>query len=260
LAPIRFDQVRQVTRDQMEILRDFQEATTGNRPPGDRLRLFGETFTVGPEYATLSTPNEEDLAEIVASVEAAARQAQVVIYSGHSHESGQTNNYPADFIRTVAHAVIDAGADIYVAHGPHVLRGIELYGDGIIFYSVGDFLFQNETVPRQPSDNYQNYGLDPEAVAADFYDARNSRGGGFPARQQVWESIVPLVRFDSDGLASVELHPITLGFGLPRPQRGRPLLATGELAQKIISELREYSEGFGTEIEFRDGVGVVRLR
>jgi poly-gamma-glutamate synthesis protein (capsule biosynthesis protein) len=244
----------------MEILRDFQEATTGNRPPGDRLRLFGETFTVGPEYATLSTPNEEDLAEIVASVEAAARQAQVVIYSGHSHESGQTNNYPADFIRTVAHAVIDAGADIYVAHGPHVLRGIELYGDGIIFYSVGDFLFQNETVPRQPSDNYQNYGLDPEAVAADFYDARNSRGGGFPARQQVWESIVPLVRFDSDGLASVELHPITLGFGLPRPQRGRPLLATGELAQKIISELREYSEGFGTEIEFRDGVGVVRLR
>ena len=260
LAPIRHDEVRQVTQDQMELLRDFQEAATGTRPSGDRLRIFGETVTVGPEYATLSTPNEGDLAEIVASVEAAARQADFVIYSGHSHESGQTNNYPADFIRTVAHAVIDAGADIYVAHGPHVVRGIELYGDGIIFYSVGDFLFQNETVPRQPSDNYGNYGLDPEAVAADFYDARNSRGGSFPARQQVWESIVPLVRFDSDGLASVELHPITLGFGLPRPQRGRPLLATGELAEKIISELQEYSEGFGTEIEIRDGVGVVRLR
>ena len=42
--------------------------------------------------------------------------------------------------------------------------------------------------------------------------------------------------------------------------RGRPLLATGELAQKILSEVQEYSEGFGTEIEIRDGVGVVRVR
>jgi poly-gamma-glutamate capsule biosynthesis protein CapA/YwtB (metallophosphatase superfamily) len=259
LAPIRYDQLRQLTEDQMELLRDFQEATTGRRPSGDRLRLFGETFTVGPEYASLTTPNEEDLAEIVASVKAAAREADIVIYSGHSHERGQAANYPADFIRTVAHAVIDAGADIYVGHGPHILRGIELYGDGIIFYSVGDFLFQNETVPRQPWDNYERYGLGPEAVAADFYDARQ-RTGGFPAQQQVWESVVPLVRYENGALASVELHPITLGFGLPRPQRGRPLLATGELARKIIADVQEYSTGYGTEIAFRDGVGVVRVR
>lgn len=259
LAPMRFQQVRQVTQDQMDILRDFQEATTGSRPSGDRLRLFGETITVGPEYATVTTPDEGDLAEIVAAVKAADRQADIVIFSGHSHERGETNNYPADFIRTVAHAAIDAGADIYVAHGPHVLRGIELYEGGIIFYSVGDLVFQNETVPRQPEDNYQRYDLGPEAVAADFYDARN-RSGGFPARQQVWESVVPLVRFEDGALASVELHPITLGFGLPRPQRGRPLLANGELAEKIIGEIQEYSTGYGTEIDFRDGVGVVRIR
>lgn len=259
LAPIRSDRVRQVTEGQMENLRDFQEAATGRRPTGDRLRLFGEVFVVGPEYATLTTPNEGDLAEIVASVDAAKRQADIVIFSSHSHEQGKTNNYPAEFIRTVAHAVIDAGADIFVAHGPHVLRGIELYGGGIIFYSVGDFLFQNETVPRQPADNYQRYDLGPEAVAADFYDARQ-RTGGFPARQQVWESVVPLVRFEDGALASVELHPITLGFGLPRPQRGRPLLASGELARKIIGDVQEYSAEYGTEIRFRDGVGVVTVR
>ncbi len=259
LAPIRYDRIRTLTPDQMEALRDFRETVTGRRPDGERLRLFGETFTVGSEYGSITIADEDDLAEIVASVDAARRQASLVIYSGHSHERGRTNNDPADFIREVAHAVIDAGADIYLAHGPHVLRGIELYNGGIIFYSLGDFLFQNETVPRQPADNYERYGLGPDELAPDFFD-RRQRSGGFPARRQVWESIVPLVRYEGGKLASVELHPITLGFGLPRPQRGRPLLATGELARKIISDLKEYSAEYGTEIVFEDGIGVVRVR
>ena len=259
LAPIRYDRTYQVTEEQMEMLRDFQEATVRRRSSGERIRLFGQTVTVGPEYRSVTTLHEGDLAEIVASVDAAKRQADFVIFSGHSHESGETNNYPADFIETLAHAVIDAGADIYLAHGPHVLRGIELYNGGIIFYSLGDLVFQNETVPRQPADNYERYRLSPDAVVPDFYDARQ-RTGGFPSRPQVWESIVPLVRYDEEGLVSVELHPITLGHGLPRPQRGRPLLATGELAEKIIADVVEYSEAYGTRIEFRDGVGVVRVR
>lgn len=259
LAPIRYDETVQLTGEQMDILRDFREATAGDRPSGDRLRLFGETFVEGPEYAEMTVPNQEDLEEIVHSVDAAARQAELVVFSSHSHERGETNNYPADFIRTLAHAVIDAGADIFLAHGPHVLRGIELYKDGIIFYSLGDFVFQNETVPRQPEDNYARYDLGPEAVAADFYDARQATGG-FPSRQQIWESVVPLVRFEGGALASVELHPITLGFGLPRPQRGRPLLATGELARKIIGDVQEYSAEYGTEIRFRDGIGILTIR
>ena len=63
---------------------------------------------VAEEYRSVTTPNEGDLAEIVASVQEARRQADIVIFSGHSHEGGRTNNYPADFIETVAHAVIDA--------------------------------------------------------------------------------------------------------------------------------------------------------
>jgi poly-gamma-glutamate synthesis protein (capsule biosynthesis protein) len=221
--------------------------------------MFGESFRVGDEYRSVTTVNEGDLAEIVASVEEAKRQANFVIFSSHSHESGRTNNYPADFIIEVAHAVIDAGADIFLAHGPHVLRGIEIYKGKPIFYSLGDFLFQNETVPRQPADNYENYRLGPEAVAPDFFDARQ-RTGGFPSRPQVWEAFVPLVRFQDGELSGIELHPITLGHGLDRPQRGRPLLATGELARKIIDETREYSQPWGTEIAFENGIGVVRIR
>ncbi len=259
LSPIRFDRTYQITSDQMAALRSYREGTGAGVGQGETLRLFGETFRVGDEYATLTTPNEDDLAEIVASVEEAKRQANIVIFSSHSHESGRTNNYPADFIKVVAHAVIDAGADIFLAHGPHVLRGIEIYKGKPIFYSLGDFVFQNETVTRQPSDNYESRGLGPDAVAQDFYDARQ-RTGGFPSRPQIWESFVAIVRFQGDELTGVDLHPITLGHGLDRPQRGRPLLATGDLAQKIIDETREYSEPFGTEIEFMNGIGVIRFR
>lgn len=39
-----------------------------------------------------------------------------------------------------AHSIIDAGADLVIGHGPHVLRGIELYKNKLIAYSLGNFL------------------------------------------------------------------------------------------------------------------------
>lgn len=41
--------------------------------------------------------------------------------------------------RAFAHAVIDAGADLVLGSGPHVIRGIERYRDRLIAYSLGDF-------------------------------------------------------------------------------------------------------------------------
>ena len=37
------------------------------------------------------------------------------------------------------HSVIDAGADLVLGHGPHVLRGMEMYKDRLIVYSMGNF-------------------------------------------------------------------------------------------------------------------------
>ena len=39
-----------------------------------------------------------------------------------------------------AHTAVDAGADLVLGHGPHVLRGFELYKDKFIAYSLGNFL------------------------------------------------------------------------------------------------------------------------
>lgn len=42
-------------------------------------------------------------------------------------------------LRTFTHLVVDAGADLVLGHGPHVLRGMEVYSDRLIAYSLGNF-------------------------------------------------------------------------------------------------------------------------
>jgi Bacterial capsule synthesis protein PGA_cap len=41
--------------------------------------------------------------------------------------------------RLFSHSVIDAGADLVIASGPHVLRGMQLYHGKVIAYSLGNF-------------------------------------------------------------------------------------------------------------------------
>ncbi|MBQ7737624.1 MAG: CapA family protein [Oscillospiraceae bacterium] len=46
-----------------------------------------------------------------------------------------------------ARAAIDAGANIVVGHGPHRLQTAETYNGGVIFYSLGNFVFGGNTAP-----------------------------------------------------------------------------------------------------------------
>src|SRR3989338_1740901 len=43
--------------------------------------------------------------------------------------------------QTLAHDFIDAGADLIIGHHPHVVQNIEEYNDKLIFYSLGNFIF-----------------------------------------------------------------------------------------------------------------------
>ncbi len=62
-----------------------------------------------------------------------------------------------------------------------------------------------------------------------------------------------------DRLTGLTLHPISLGFGQPRAQRGRPILAAPALGEKIIADVRKFSAAWGTVVDYRDGVGVVTV-
>ncbi|MGD0275642.1 MAG: CapA family protein [Syntrophales bacterium] len=62
-----------------------------------------------------------------------------VIVNFHWGQEG--SNYPSQSQIDFAHYSIDAGADLIIGHHPHVLQGVEKYKNGIIVYSLGNFLF-----------------------------------------------------------------------------------------------------------------------
>ncbi|HEX8139038.1 MAG TPA: CapA family protein [Pyrinomonadaceae bacterium] len=94
--------------------------------------------------------NLNDVETARRAVANAAARADLVIVSFHGGAEGPTNqhvpNGPEVYLgeargdlRKFTHAVIDAGADIVIGHGPHVVRGLELYRDRLIAYSLGNF-------------------------------------------------------------------------------------------------------------------------
>ncbi len=260
LPPTEFAAMRSVG-EALGLFTDQDGNPTGteeNRP--GEFRLFRQWFAPG-DVATIRTKaNQSDVDAIAAVVSNASRLADYVIVTIHAHEQLGRREVPAEFLQPFAHAMIDAGADVFVGHGPHVLRGIELYAGKPILYSLGDFLFQNETLLRLPTGNYDRYELGEHAHVADFNDKRYKNDTeGFPANPEIWEAVVAVPVFRGETLREMALHPITLGHGLPRQVRGRPLLATGDLAEKIINDLRERSAPFGADIEMRRGVGYLKL-
>jgi len=255
-----YEQVRE-SADALGEFRDQDGNPRGEKPdqPGN-MQVFGRNFAMGDEATIARESNVDDVAAIAAVVSNASRLADFTVITIHAHEHGGRRELTPPFLQTFARGMIEAGADVFVGHGPHVLRGIEIYQGKPIFYSLGDFIFQNETLLRLPEDNYAAYDLDANSHVADFNDVRyDDDTKGFPALPEIWEAVVAVPTFVDKKLSSVALHPISLGYGEPRQVRGRPLFAEPELGRKIIGDLQRLSEPFGTEIELRRGVGYITL-
>jgi poly-gamma-glutamate synthesis protein (capsule biosynthesis protein) len=267
LSPLRFTTTKVLTGQQFDQLEAALKAAGqlgGGRnqvsPDGRDMRVFGQHFVVGDKQETRTAPLKQDLDEIAAVVRNASKEADYTIVYSHTHEGGADRDTPPEFFITFAHTMIDSGADIVTASGPHVLRGIEIYKGKPIFYGLGDFIFENETVLRAPPENYAPLGLTRGAGVGDFNDTRFDNGkSGFPADERIWESVIAMPRFVGGKLAELKLYPISLQFGRPRPDRGRPMLAEGPLAKKIIDDITNFSRPFGTTITFKDGVGLVAV-
>ena len=96
------------------------------------------------------SPNVNDLVTARRLVQAADKLADIVVVSFHGGAEGtgaqrvpkQTEMFFGEKrgnLPLFARTVIDAGADLVLGHGPHVLRGMEIYKDRLIAYSLGNF-------------------------------------------------------------------------------------------------------------------------
>jgi len=216
-------------------------------------------FRRGDRFERHTRIHQSDLERNVQSVAEARRMADWVIFSIHAHEGGVQEDEPADHIRTLAHAVVDAGADVVVGHGPHRDRGIEIYRQKPIFYALGNFIMHNDTVERMPHDSLVLYGLGHEHVAADLFDARSRTRHAEEAPGPGGWSGVPLVTFVHGEVQSIRIHPIELGWSARehRAQFGRPMLASGELARAALERFKRLSAALGTEVAIDSETGLI---
>lgn len=112
------------------------------------------------------TLNLNDIPGAVALVRQMKKNHNLVIVSFHGGAEGWSNvHVPGKHeiyvgedrgdVKAFAHAVIDAGADLVIGHGPHVPRALEIYRGRLIDYSLGNFWTYNGVV------SYAVSGLGP---------------------------------------------------------------------------------------------------
>jgi poly-gamma-glutamate capsule biosynthesis protein CapA/YwtB (metallophosphatase superfamily) len=115
---------------------------------GVRFAFLGYTYadrndTPDAVQPVISGRNPERVRE---DVRAALARADAVIVSLHDGTEYTARVAPETV--EFCHAAIDAGAALVLGHHPHVPQRIEQYHDGWIFYSLGNFVFQQYTPPE----------------------------------------------------------------------------------------------------------------
>ncbi|WP_251551140.1 CapA family protein [Neobacillus muris] len=211
-------------------------------------------FETGEEQGLITEPNEKDMKRIEGVIDDVLRQADYLMINFHAHEMKGTNKQiGADFVGKAARRFIDAGAHGVIGHGPHTLRGIEIYRGRPIFHSLGNFIFQNETLDVLPQDFYDNHHIPNEYGVMQAMDKKSHNGTkGLLNIPEMMESVLPFWTMKDGELMELTLYPLELSHGKRRHQNGFPEITKNE---SILKRLQELSEPFGTNIIIEDGIG-----
>lgn len=87
----------------------------------------------------ITTPDEQALRLMEEDIRQLRAQADIVVASYHWGISRHAS--VIDYQRTLARSAIDAGADVVIGHGTHVLQPIEFWRGRPIFYGLANYTF-----------------------------------------------------------------------------------------------------------------------
>ncbi len=226
--------------------------------------LFGTKYRANPHTRSdlefHFVMHDGDRQEVLRNIRQGKQTSVFSVVTMHTHEPGNYSDAPPDFLPLLARQAIDNGADAFIGHGPHRLRGIEIYKKKPIFYSLGNFFFMENTQQPLTRDAFEKADTDPRSMTeAEFLEYKRVHG---VFGDRIWyESVVAVNRYDRIGrLNEIVLHPIEMHWENARDaDRGIPHTASAEASQRILEQLQRLSEPFGTEINIRDGVGIIRV-
>jgi poly-gamma-glutamate synthesis protein (capsule biosynthesis protein) len=258
-----------VTPEHLAMLRKVKDGVFAHRteyanpvrlPSGDTdasIELFGTLYKAGSRPGELTyAMNARDLQDNLRSVKNGKQYSDFMIATIHAHQGDSIlqsflfEDRPPDFLVELAHASIDNGADAFVGHGPHVLRGIEIYKGKPIFYDLGEFFREWDW---SCDCNFSPNG--DVTQAENVVRGLEARGVVEPIN---YESAIAISKFDKGRLQEVRVYPIWARHDGPLSRRGLPMTAPPDIAQRILQRLQKLSEPFGTRIDVEGNVGVIR--
>jgi hypothetical protein len=133
-----------------QVLDAMQIAHTGEVGDIARLTVKGRKVTVIAFATYQGAFNFLDLDASLRAIRAAKAESDLVIVGFHGGAEGATHQHvlkgdeaflgeDRGDLRRFTHAAIDAGADLVLGSGPHVVRAMEIYNGKLIAYSLGNF-------------------------------------------------------------------------------------------------------------------------
>ena len=267
INPLRFQTTYHVTKENFDAVKKLADITCVNayeeygirlgylNPKPENTKSFGKyQFQLDEVNEVRTAPDQKDLERIEAEVKEMERQADMGMVSLHVHEPKLDDMTVApEFMEIAARACIDAGAKVVIGHGPHELRGFEFYNGGLILYSLGNFIFETETISMQPYDAFYTKNLSQETKIGEYMSSRSKNDTqGYPVCENIWRSLLAGLTIEDGKITEVRFYPISLGFGRKRTERGIPALSYDDETLKYFDSL---SRPYGCGIEIRDHIG-----
>lgn len=272
LNPLNTTLFNNVTAEQFAQLKALRRSmytapagtTNATRVPDDdnaeRIQLLDNWYQVGPPGTKSFAMNPNDLSEILRSIRNGKTLSDFLVVTIHSHQGPIVaqqwlfEDQPPDFLMEFAHLAIDNGADAFVGHGPHVLRGIEIYKGKPVFYGMGEFFYQWQHMDASlMSGSWEATGNNDDA----FSDVAARVSSSW--RPINFQSMIAVSEYDGGQLKEIKLYPTHGAWDGPISQLGMPRMAPPDMAQEILQRLRALSNPFGTVVSIEDNVGVIRV-
>lgn len=232
--------------------------------------MQGNLMTQRGEKAEVKTyVNEGDEKALLKCIADADNRSHFVIASLHSHEGLNENwygIYPPEFVEQYAHDAIDAGADVFVCHGAHFSRGVEIYKGHPIFYNLGSLIMEFEAGNSMISpEMYKTYYLDPnEAQPSDLHRGRakdkDGNWQGFYSERRFSKNFY--VRADVEEKGTVNYTIVPLDLDMRREdclKRGLPQIADSQVGREIANDPTQMSEKYGTQFSYCEADGTIQI-
>jgi poly-gamma-glutamate synthesis protein (capsule biosynthesis protein) len=256
LSKQQFDtlkEIRETTRVtnlvDMAIEQGFAAVPPGMMPFGFDFWCFPMLFRLakeGEQPGLTTYPDPKNMARLARDVKSAKLAADAVVVNIHGHEmkTNEVESVP-DFHIAASKTLIDAGADAVVIQGCHRTRGVEIYKDKPIFYSLGNFVFQDSTLTAVPQSYYDDYGAAPGETYNEIVERLRKNPEYLLSNPLVMTSVFAGWEMIDGKISAVTLYPIDLHAELPRSRNGFPALSADPA---ILDRVIERSRPFGTNI------------